>query len=94
VFVVKPAAAQANAQPAAPQQAQQGQQGQAAAPADIAERRFVRVGEAREDRVVVLEGVAEGEQVVTSGQLKLQNGARVKVDNSAPLTAPAVRPKL
>lgn len=93
VYVVKPAAAQANTQPASAQQAQDAKSA-AAAPTDIAERRFVRVGEAREDRVMILEGVAEGDQVVTTGQLKLQNGARVKVDNSAPLTAPAVRPKL
>lgn len=88
VYVVKPAAP-----PAQPSTAQSS----GAKPpdaTDVAERRFVRVGETREDRVAILEGVAEGEQVVTSGQLKLQNGARVKVDNSAPLTPQTVRPKL
>ena len=61
---------------------------------DIVERRFVRVGESRNDRVSVVEGVADGDQVVTAGQLKLQNGARVKIDNATPLTPAVVRPKL
>ena len=65
-----------------------------AAPANTVERRFVRVGEAREDRVAITEGVAVGDQVVTSGQLKLQNGARVTIDNNAPMTPLPVRPKL
>ena len=89
VFVVKKSDAvkpsDANAGAAAPANSE---------PTDIAERRFVRVGDSRGDRVAVLEGLAEGDQVVTSGQLKLQNGARVKVDNSAPLTPLPVRPKL
>ena len=78
VFVIKP-------EPSPPA-------GQAAG--SIADRKFVRVGEARDDRVALSEGVSVGDQVVTSGQLKLQNGARVKVDNSAPLTAMPQRPKM
>ena len=35
------------------------------------ERRFVRVGPTQGDRVAILEGVSAGEEVVTSGQLKL-----------------------
>ncbi len=57
------------------------------------ERRFVRVGPTEGDRVAILEGVKEGEQVVTSGQLKLQPGATIKVDNSGALKAPAELPK-
>lgn len=64
-----------------------------AEPMTTAERRFVRVGEAREDRIAIVEGVAVGDVVVTSGQLKLQNGARVKIDNSAPLMPLSERPK-
>jgi RND family efflux transporter MFP subunit len=49
------------------------------------ERRFVRLGEARGGRVWLLEGVKEGEQVVTAGQLKLRPGAFVRIDNSVAL---------
>lgn len=58
-----------------------------------AERRFVRVGEARGDRVSITEGVKPGDEVVATGQVKLQPNARISVDNSSPLQAPAVRPK-
>jgi membrane fusion protein (multidrug efflux system) len=57
------------------------------------ERRFVRVGPTEGDRVAILEGVKDGEQVVTSGQLKLQPGATIKVDNSGALKAPVELPK-
>lgn len=57
------------------------------------ERRFVRTGDVREDRVAILEGVAPGEVVVTSGQLKLQPGGNVQVDPEARLQPPAVRPR-
>ncbi|WOJ88761.1 hypothetical protein RZS28_13185 [Methylocapsa polymorpha] len=53
----------------------------------------MRVGETREDRIAVLEGVRPGEKVVTEGQLKLQPDARVRIDANARLDAPAVRPK-
>lgn len=57
------------------------------------ERRFVRVGETRGDRVVVTSGVKAGEIVVSEGQLKLQPGARVRIDRKAGLVPPAVLPK-
>ena len=49
------------------------------------ERRTVKLGDVRGDRVAVLEGVVSGERVVTQGQLKLPPGARVKVDPAAGL---------
>jgi membrane fusion protein (multidrug efflux system) len=58
-----------------------------------AERRFVRIGPTEGNRVAILEGVKAGEQVVTSGQLKLQPGATIKVDNSGALKAPVELPK-
>lgn len=64
-----------------------------AEPKLTAERRFVRVGPTEGDRVAILEGVKVGEQVVTSGQLKLQPGATIKVDNSGALKAPVELPK-
>jgi multidrug efflux pump subunit AcrA (membrane-fusion protein) len=57
------------------------------------ERRFVRVGATQGDRIAILEGVSAGETVVTSGQLKLQPGAAIKIDNSQMLKPPAELPK-
>jgi membrane fusion protein (multidrug efflux system) len=64
-----------------------------AEPKFTVERRFVRVGPTEGDRVAILEGVKAGEEVVTSGQLKLQPGAMIKVDNSGALKPPAELPK-
>jgi len=58
-----------------------------------AERRFVRVGETRGERVSIAEGVAAGEEIVTTGQIKLQPGVPVRIDNTTPLRARAERPK-
>ncbi|MFW5969605.1 MAG: efflux RND transporter periplasmic adaptor subunit, partial [Halofilum sp. (in: g-proteobacteria)] len=46
------------------------------------ERKFVRTGETRGDQVQIVEGLEEGQTVVTSGQIKLRNGTRVEIDNS------------
>ena len=70
--------------------------GKAETPAEpklVADRRFVKTGAAREDRVVILSGVAAGEQVVTTGQLKLNPGAAIRIDNTQPLSRPEERPK-
>ena len=53
----------------------------------------MRTGQVREDRVAVTFGLAAGEQVVTTGQLKLNPGAAIRIDNTQPLTRPDVRPK-
>lgn len=47
---------------------------------------FVQTGSTRGDQVAVVSGVAAGERVVTAGQIKLRNGARVVVDNSVPVS--------
>ncbi|MGO9132699.1 MAG: efflux RND transporter periplasmic adaptor subunit [Methylovirgula sp.] len=57
------------------------------------ERRFVRTGDSRGDRVAILSGVKAGELVVSEGQLKLASGAKVKIDRKAGLVSPAVLPK-
>lgn len=58
------------------------------------ERRVVKVGDAREDRVAILDGLRAGEKIVSEGQLKLQPGMNVRVDNSGALpAAPSPRPK-
>jgi membrane fusion protein (multidrug efflux system) len=58
-----------------------------------AERRFVRVGPSQGDEVAILEGIKAGEQVITSGQLKLHPDMAIKIDNARPLTPQAERPR-
>ena len=48
-------------------------------------RRFVSTGERRNGQIVVLEGLQAGEQVVSAGQLKLDDGVAVVINNSNPL---------
>lgn len=57
------------------------------------ERRAVRAGDVRGDRVAIVEGIASGDMVVSEGQIKLQSGALVRADTAAQLVPPAVRPK-
>ena len=87
VYVVKPAPAKEGAAPPAAA-------GQPAGEQLVAERRFVRTGQVREDRVAITFGLAPGEQVITTGQLKLNPGAAINIDNTQPLTPPEARPKL
>lgn len=89
VFVVVPAKAEPAAQGATKPAAN------AAAPAAPAteppmqvERRFVKIGEVREGRSSILDGLKEGEKVVNAGQLKLRPGSLVKIDNSVALGKP------
>lgn len=48
----------------------------------IAEQRFVTLGPTRGDQVAVLTGIAAGDTVVTSGQIKLQNGSAILINNA------------
>ena len=45
-------------------------------------QRFVTVGDVRGDQIAILNGLQEGDRVVTSGQLKLKNGTQIKINNS------------
>lgn len=47
-----------------------------------ADQVFVTPGDKRGNRVAILKGLKAGDQVVTSGQLKLTSGAAVRIDNS------------
>lgn len=58
----------------------------------IVERRFVTTGERNQDQVVLLKGVEPGEQVVTAGQLKLDNGSRVRIEPAAHGKTPSTPP--
>lgn len=57
----------------------QPQQDAAGQPTLIAERRFVETGERRDGMVVISKGLKSGEQVVTAGQLKLNQGAVITI---------------
>lgn len=50
-----------------------------------AKQKFVKTGTKRGDQVAIIEGVSEGDIVVTSGQLKLKNGTPVVLNNDNPL---------
>ena len=47
-------------------------------------QQFVKLGSTRGSQIAILTGVKPGEQVVTSGQLKLRNGVAVRIDNQVP----------
>ncbi len=82
VYVVKPAPVDAGAAQAAP-----------AEQALIVERRVVKTGDTRGDRVAISSGLAAGDTIVTEGQLKLQPNARVRIDANAGLKAPQNLPR-
>jgi membrane fusion protein, multidrug efflux system len=43
---------------------------------------FVTTGDTRGDQIAILTGVKEGDEVVTSGQLKLHNGSPLAINNN------------
>lgn len=105
IYVVKPAGPAPAPAPPAPASSTAPASGEAAAaatapapatnePALVVERRFVRVGDTRDGRVAIADGVTAGEEVVIVGQLKLSPGARVRIDNSSIPAAQAVRPAM
>jgi membrane fusion protein, multidrug efflux system len=84
VFVVKPDLPAAGGAQAA----------QAASDSEMkVERRAVRTGEMRADRIAIAEGIEPGDIIVSEGQLKLQPGSRVRIDWAKRLEPLAVRPK-
>lgn len=84
VYVAKPEETSAETAEAAPPQSEQ---------IFVVERRYVKAGQERGDLVAITSGLAAGEDVVTTGQIKLNNGSRVKIDNSQALKPPAELPK-
>ena len=88
VFVLAPAPSQPSpgAAQAAPAPVQSGQ-------IFTAQRRFVRTGESRGDRVAILEGVKNGERVISEGQIKLLPNSLVRIDPNAGLKPAATLPK-
>lgn len=59
-----------------------------------AQQTFVTTGLTRGDQVAILKGVKEGDEVVTSGQLKLKNGTPIIISTAAqPLDSPNPTPQ-
>ncbi|OGT21005.1 MAG: efflux transporter periplasmic adaptor subunit [Gammaproteobacteria bacterium RBG_16_57_12] len=56
------------------------------------QRRQVKTGAVRGNRIEIIEGLAAGEQVVSTGQVKLRNDQKVILDNSVDLGAQAIGP--
>ena len=55
---------------------------------------FVQTGPTRGDQVAITKGLTAGQQIVTSGQVKLKNGTPVVVDNSVvPANSPDPKPQ-
>ncbi|MDR3482268.1 MAG: efflux RND transporter periplasmic adaptor subunit [Burkholderiaceae bacterium] len=60
----------------------------------VAQQVFVTTGATRGDQVAVLTGLKAGQQVVTTGQIKLKNGTPVIVDNTvSPANSPNPTPQ-
>jgi len=75
---------------AAPHAREQGGLADSSGPSGlIVERRLVRVGPARGERVAIEDGLRAGERVVTAGQIKLQAYSPVTLDETPALPAPA-----
>jgi membrane fusion protein (multidrug efflux system) len=72
---------------------EQGETGPDGKPRLTAKQKFVTTGTRRGDQIAVLEGIKEGELVVTAGQLKLRSGSPVIIDNRiVPANEPAPKP--
>jgi membrane fusion protein, multidrug efflux system len=56
------------------------------------ELRQLVLGQRQGENVVVLQGVAAGEQVVTAGQMTLRPGGKVRIDTGEPSPSAAFRP--
>lgn len=60
----------------------------------VAKQVFITTGPVRGDQVAIIKGLKAGDEVVTSGQLKLKNGLKVLVDNTVvPANDAAPQPK-
>ncbi len=57
-------------------------------------QRVVKSGNRQEDMVHILDGLSANEVIVTSGQIRLSNGAKIKVVENTALNSPATTPKL
>jgi len=61
-------------------------------PVKVARQQFVRTGRQRGDFVAIIEGVQEGQELVTVGAFKLRNGAPIVVTDKD-VTQPKLDPR-
>ena len=60
----------------------------------VAQQVFVTTGPTRGDQVAILKGLKEGDEVVSTGQIKLKNGTPVTINNSVlPANSPNPTPQ-
>ncbi|MGB5445038.1 MAG: efflux RND transporter periplasmic adaptor subunit [Psychromonas sp.] len=59
-----------------------------------ADQRIVQLGKSKDGSIRILDGLSEGDRIVTSGQVRLSNGAHVTVVESDILNIPAEIPAL
>ena len=89
VYIVAPQSADTKGAPVASAAAKASQAGGL-----IAKQVFVTTGPTRGDQVTIVKGIREGDEVVTSGQIKLRNGALITINNSVqPSEDPNPHPK-
>jgi membrane fusion protein (multidrug efflux system) len=89
VYIVAPQSADTKGAPVASAAAKASQAGGL-----IAKQVFVTTGPTRGDQVAIVKGIREGDEVVTSGQIKLRNGALITINNSVqPSEDPNPHPK-
>lgn len=58
-------------------------------PQTVVKRHYVTLGDRKNGKIAILEGIKAGDLVVMSGQLKINDGSPVVVDPTAELTPPA-----
>ena len=89
VYIVAPQSADTKGAPVASAAAKASQAGGL-----IAKQVFVTTGPTRGDQVAIVKGIREGDEVVTSGQIKLRNGALITINHSVqPSEDPNPHPK-
>jgi membrane fusion protein (multidrug efflux system) len=60
----------------------------------VVQQTFVTTGGTRGDQVAIVKGLEEGDEVVTSGQVKLKSGSAITIDNSVqPANSPNPTPQ-
>ncbi|SMH57614.1 efflux RND transporter periplasmic adaptor subunit [Mesorhizobium australicum] len=87
VYAVRPADAKPAAAPAKEGDAKPAAETPAptpaqAAPSLVAQQIFVKLGRRSDGRVEIVEGLKDGDEIVTAGQNRLSNGGPVVVDNT------------